>query len=390
MKTDHSEGERKEIGIITISSSFLLLNYGSFFQHWSLRRTLETMGYRTFRVADKDELRYPICALLYRALKNLCLIFRNAWRNEDSAWQEFRSVIVTLRRNIKFYFDYRHMIGRVYDDSGKRNDVDVIIGGDQVWTSASPREYACDFHGNGKKISYAVSADWVRSVSRDTWIHRVCEELRGFNGVSVREGLGRSMLKKILPYRKEVFHAIDPVFLCKEEDYKSLISDGTGNAGSALLYYAVNARNYSELNYDVVKEAARLLNVKLISVVLQGNEKFVPFSAHSILSPREFIRQIVQAKYIVTNSFHGTAFAIIFNKQFVSLEQEEREGAGQNVRSRELLCGLGLSSRHMQAHITGDKLAECLTNHINYFDVNEKIGTWRNQSLGWLKEQLND
>lgn len=387
MKIKNYKSGKGEIGVITISSRFLLLNYGTFFQHWSLRRILRNFGYRPFRVADNDELRYVTFTLLGRALKNFCLMFRNARRNKTTVCQEFRSVNVTLRRNFKFYWDYGRMIGKFYDDGGERM-VDVIVGGDQVWTSCAPREYACDFHGNIKKISYAVSADWIYSLARDKWIQRVCEDLQDFNGVSVRENLGVSTLKRILPYPKEIFHAIDPVFLSNAEDYRALISDKKNDGEDTLVYYAVNARNAMEMDYETVKNVARSLNVDLISIVLQGNEKFLPLSAQTIPSPSEFIRLISKAKYVVTNSFHGTAFAIIFNKQFVCLEQEERKGAGQNVRSRELLCKLKLVSQQMSAHFTGDKLIECLSNHINYNNVNEKIAFWRCQSVEWLKEQL--
>jgi hypothetical protein len=70
------------------------------------------------------------------------------------------------------------------------------------------------------------------------------------------------------------------------------------------------------------------------------------------------------------------------------VEQVEREGTGQNVRSRELLCELKLSPQQIPAHYTADKLIECLTDHINYNDVNEKIASWRRQSVEWLKGQL--
>lgn len=378
---------QKYAGVVTISRHFILLNFGTFMQHWSLRKTLSSLGYKTFRVADVGEMRYTLLEILLRTVKHVLILPYKYFRLNIPICGELKSIIQTLRQNLKFFSDYKILIGRFYDQITYPAKLTLVIGSDQVWTNVTPREYGVGFKGKCKRIAYAVSADWMSVSSQEKWKNRIVDELPLFSGISVRELLGVATIKKNLP-DLEVFHAIDPVFLTMKEEYLKLLPSAKALNKPAMIYYVVNAKSFDHMNYGAVVEAAKRLQVQLKTIALQGSEKYLPIYVQTVASPREILKLYRDAKYIVTNSFHGTAFAVIFNKQFVCIKQKEQRGCGQNVRCEELLDYLGLSSYMLPNKMDGNSLLKCLEKPIDYSIVDATIAKWREESLSWLKSVL--
>lgn len=380
--------EASRVGIITISRQFVLSNYGTFFQHWSLRRTLRLFGYNPYRVSDNEESSSTILWIIMRTIKRLLVMPYRCWNRKISFLGECKSLYFTLCQNIKFYYEYRRRVGVFFENYKVADIYAVVVGSDQVWTSSGEREFACKFFDGCKKISYAASADWLRVRDSSLWKDRIREELPKYKGVSVREKLGVNVINDLMHTNLSIFHAIDPVFLTCREEYFRKFCDSNLETEPIMLYYVVNINSYEELNYTELLKVAKLLHVKLKVVGLQGAERLLPFSVQTIVSPSKFLKLYCQAKYVVTNSFHGTVFALIFCKQFACIEQVERKGASQNVRCTELLDELCLAGQKLKSTFSSNELMLCLKQKIDYTHVCEKIELWRSNSIQWLKKCL--
>ena len=388
MDRKKQEREVLQVGIVTISRQFILSNFGTFFQHWSLRKVLQSFGYAPFRVADIGESHRTIIWIAMRTLKRLLLVPYRCFRGQLSLRGECKSLCFTLCQNIKFYREYKRVIGNIFDDTKFYECITVIIGSDQIWTSSREREFACVFSDDCDKISYAASADWLRVKCSEQWESRIRAELPKYKGISVRERQGIDVIKELMQKDISIFHAIDPVFLTGREEYLRTFCANNLAEEPVLLYYVVNINSYEELNYAEILQTAKSLNVQLKVVGLQGAERFLPLSAQTIASPSKFLELYHRAKYVVTNSFHGTAFALIFGKRFACIKQVERCGASQNTRCHELLEKLGLMGYWLESKFTSNDLAACLKQEIDFNLINDEILKWKISSLKWLESTL--
>ena len=98
-------------------------------------------------------------------------------------------------------------------------------------------------------------------------------------------------------------------------------------------------------------------------------------------NPFEFINYIKNAEYVVTNSFHGLVFSLIFNKNFWIIPHKTR-----GSRMTDLLKELKLENRIVTT--VEDFVEKDYSETINYMNVNKKINDMRNSSLSWLKKSV--
>lgn len=203
------------------------------------------------------------------------------------------------------------------------SNYDVFItGSDQVWNpecSGDDSTYVLDFVSeNSKKYSYAASIgnfditkadiDWIKSIA-------------SYSGVSVREKSASEQLKS-LGINAHV-HA-DPVMLLSREEWEAVMSKPILKEKYVLVYLVLPDVNVMKKATEYAKEH----NCKIIS-----NKKSLEFIMHN--SPGEFLSWINNADYVFTNSFHGTAFSLIFNKPLYA-DVEMADGS-VNKRVKDLL-----------------------------------------------------
>ena len=373
----------KKAAIETISKEFLLSNYGSFFQHWSLRAVLKKNGFDVFRIPGKQESSLER-NLIYEFLYRFASVFWHVFRWGKKLKEELRQSICLFRGKCRFLTDYRRLIGEV-NETFSLADVQLLIGGsDQMWNAKMFHVFRPNL--KAAKITYAASGDW-KKLSQDQELLSLMErDLPSYVAVSVREKAGVSIVGR---YKENVFHAIDPVFLHSKEDYYSLISTKKVFRNPTLVCYFVNIHDKDNISILYWQRFADILGVKLKFIGLQGAEKFIPLALNKRPSPGDFLRYFRDADYVVTNSFHGTVFALLMNKKFVCIKQKELPGASQNVRCEELLVGLGLQDRYLPIDSLEHDIMSIINEDINYKVVNNNIAKWREESLNWLTNILN-
>jgi hypothetical protein len=197
-----------------------------------------------------------------------------------------------------------------------------IVGSDQVWRFEYTRDrfaaYFLDFvsENNVSKLAFAASFGVDEWTIDNKVTEKLSKLLKEFKGVSVREKSGIQLCEDYLGVTP--LHLLDPIFLLDKRDYEKLIrknqnQDLTSKKNGLLVYML-------DLNADKLKAIELLSNELILSPFFAGlnPEKGRSIKTNSAYPPvSEWLENFMNAKYIITDSFHGCAFAILFNKPFL-------------------------------------------------------------------------
>lgn len=340
-------------------------NWGTVFQCYALNKFLLNKGYNAqvinykVKYEYKDNVKIVIRTFFGRLLNLPKYIVRTYKFNNFIN----RNINLTKKR----YINYKQLL-----NDCPKGDV-YIVGSDQIWNSHFPcgrdLAYYLQFVEHGKKMSYAASLgrdDFTKDELLD-----IKQKIKDFDYISVRESSGKSQLESVK--LKNVYHVCDPVFLLDKEDYLKLTSTKKVKGEYILIY-----SNRSELLSKAIKKISEKENLKIISI---GGllKKFECDYFYKTAGPAEFLSLINNAKYIVTDSFHCTAFSIIFNKSFMVALQSNP------ARIKSILQVAGLNDRIMKAVNDIDNIYK----PINYKGVNEKLKTHILESKNSFLKALN-
>ena len=271
-----------------------------------------------------------------------------------------------------------------------------IIGSDQVWTSTSLKSYKyfffLDFAGKDKKkIAYASSFGETFKVDEQTE-NKVSEHLKSFSGISVREFQAVDICRKQLGV--EAKWVMDPVFLLKKKYWTEIsekahrkVADVLGSDRKYLLTYILNP---SDEKREIVRETAGRLGLPVICILdgrkgtfTENNKNFDMENTLTDVTEEEWLYFFENADYVVTDSQHGSAFSILFNKQFICCSSKVW---GQS-RFESLFGLLGLKDR--QKLTLKDILdAGIINKRIEYRQVNSILNRMVKESYRWLISQL--
>lgn len=207
-----------------------------------------------------------------------------------------------------------------------------ITGSDQVWnseiTKGIDKGYLLDFSTKARKISYAASCGWDLANDLDV----IAEVVRGYHGISVREhSLEQALKSKGI---ENVVSVWDPVFLLDANHYHRILTKSKYEN-----YVLIYMKHESE---ELRKFAAKVAKEKKLQIIDMSKiiKQWPVNHTYPVFGPLEFLGLIEGAEYVITNSFHGTAFSIIFRKNFYSF------GAGtRTTRLSSLLEDIGLEER---------------------------------------------
>lgn len=325
------EGMIMRIGVITFHRA---INYGAALQTYALQRALTSLGFDSevidYRCAHMEELYRLIGGFSAKSVKQNIRSFINYFPARNKM-RSFRSMI---SENMKLSPE-----AYTADTIKNANDCyDVFItGSDQVFNYACSdfdKNYFLDFVDDPTKInSYAASFgisdipeqfkdDYRRLLSR-------------FNNISVREESGRRLVGELAD-RDSDLH-VDPVFLLDSEDWSELAKDP--DFDNYILIYRLNKSNVIN---DFARKLARLTGKKIVNIGQDFIDKLKnrDFDGSLDTTVQEFLGLFKNADYVVTNSFHGTAFSVIFERKcFVETKQKDFK---KNDRAENLLKLTGL------------------------------------------------
>lgn len=245
-----------------------------------------------------------------------------------------------------------------------------FAGSDQIWNTflknGNDPAFFLDFVPLGKKrIAYAASFGSNQLLHES--IPNLKKWLAKIDNISVRESSGVNLLKQIDSIGIQV---LDPVFLLSIQDWKKLPIE-TINEDYIFVY------DLSENNEDIAKFAkwlSRKCDYKIISVNDRKVRKYADKNINNA-GPLEFLSYLNSAKYVVTTSFHASAFSLIFGKELYTFSNK---GANNSNRIAELLDSVGLT----------DRFNPSLKKHES-IDYNA-INLLKQQKIEFAKQFIND
>lgn len=183
-----------------------------------------------------------------------------------------------------------------------------IVGSDQIWNifydAGRDPAFFLEFVKTGKKASYAASFSYLNIDAQNK--ARIRTSLESFAAVSVRESHGLNILNDM---KIKGTWVLDPVFLLNRDEWKELMIPLSKTEEYVLVYDFEKNRELKEFAIQYAKEK----NMKIYSI----NDTYpLPYANRNFgnAGPKEFLSLIYNCDAFISNSFHGTAFSIMFNK----------------------------------------------------------------------------
>lgn len=257
-----------------------------------------------------------------------------------------------------------------------------ITGSDQVWNgSINLKVYSLLFAvDRATCISYAASYgggifnSWQKDILR--------ESLNKYNAISVREKGLAAELKKIVD--RNIFVALDPIFLVPKKKWEKEVKKVQLTESFVFCYLLGSCRWHRTFAQKIAKN----LGCKLVTIPYADNGSFrfsdLAFGdVKDVTSgPREFLWLVQNAKCVITDSFHATAFSILFNKNFWVLPRYKNDD--KNGRIADILDDFGLKDRMISYNERKIKSDE----NIDYSHINKILEIRKKESLDYLRESL--
>ena len=351
-----------KIGILTQHFS---LNYGGIIQNYALQQVLRKLGHEP--LTFEHDTCYSRTWWLLRTVKQ---ILRTRSFANLPQYPVYKGR-VGQKNFIKFVLNNISSVPvRNFTPAlTKRYGIEAyVVGSDQVWRPAFNigrlENMFLDFADDKvKKLSYAASfgtSEWEYTPDEES---RCAALAKRFDAVSVREDSGVTLCKEHLGV--EATQVLDPTLLLDKEDYLKVCTDVPMSKPHVFVYSLVE----KERAMVVARQIATARGMDVVSVEAGANVK----PEDSI---EKWMAEFRDADFIVTDSFHGMVFSIIFNKPF-NIVQNASAG---NSRYTSLLSQLGLMDR-----IITDVPN---TAPIDWDDVNTSRNAMKEPSLDFLKQNL--
>lgn len=255
----------------------------------------------------------------------------------------------------------------------------LLIGSDQVWnpeiTFGLDDAYVGNIprRGDCRISSYGASFGGARLSEDDQEKFIRC--VGGFHGVSVRERSGAELARRLLG--REVDHVLDPSLLLERSEWEEI-----GVLPSEKDYILLYLASYSKPLLCYAQSLAARLGKTLIAFSNPASAYYIrDFEPPSGAGPAEFIGYIQNACCVVTNSFHGTALSILFEKPFLTYCRGARD-----IRQKELLEQLGMRSHLMDVDKVVDPME--IWAETDWEQVKLRLAGRREQSKRFIAEHI--
>ncbi|MFV8440427.1 MULTISPECIES: polysaccharide pyruvyl transferase family protein [Vibrio harveyi group] len=359
-----TQEEKKKVGIITFHDAH---NYGALLQAYALKYKISSLGYDVGFVDVKN--------------KKL-----NGKYNIWPSYQGVSSLLPETKKLIRLLLDFNRKKAR-YDgfnvfvskyintDIGNKLD-SIVIGSDQVWNfnitgGVDPIYFG---HVDGVSadniISYAASMG--NGMATGSFTAGFKTMLNSLNNIGVRE----KQLKEELETHFDIESVvnIDPTLLLTKEEWAEITPVSTRDKKYVVVYQVVE----HPMTSAVVNSIAKKYNLEVI-VLTSKTDHQTSKSHFTTASPEEFLTLFKNAAYVITSSFHGTAFSIINRVPFYTM----KFGNAVDLRSENLLSSANLLSRHIS-----DLSEVNFEQEIDFDSAQNSLSSLREQSIAYLESSL--
>jgi hypothetical protein len=351
-----------KIGILTFHNAN---NYGALLQAYALQETLKNFGYSI-----------EIINIPHVFLESRSKLIRIQNESLSRFFKSLLSTIFFLPKRICNNFLYSNFrkkylcLSKKYQNKSKMPYDIYIVGSDQIW-NLRMTNFNSDFFlcfCNRKKIAYAASIG-VDFLTKDEESF-FKKNIGNIDRISVRETVSKELLSKFT--NNKIWHVLDPTMLVYSSIWdKFIISKKNKNY---LLVYSVGPINNLFSIVDAIKNKYKI-DVYLIAPLKKKGYKTINF-----VSPVKFISLIYSSSMVITNSFHGTIFSIIFKKKFITIPHSDT-----GSRVTDLLKNLCLEDRIVKNE---NEAIKKISSPIDYEKTKTIIQEKKDESLKFLFDSI--
>ena len=307
-----------KVSIITMTSTY---NYGATLQAYALQEFIKGLG------ADCQFIDHMSIPQKHKTIKLTDISKKNLIKIP------YKFVIERGYSRFETFYQKHMNMGVRYATIQELHknppDSDLFVtGSDQVWNSKDPKidRFLLDFVPNNKgKISYAASIG--NSNLPEESKQKYIDALKRFDAVSVREQQGYEMIQPLTDKKVQV--NCDPAFLLSAEDWRSLEKPVKGlKKDDYILCYMLHLPVWFN---DWIKQIKKQVKCKIVFVGLNGYRKVYCDKYIRDAGPGEFLWLIDNAKGVISSSFHGNVFSLIFGKDLISTPDKNRPDRIRNL-----------------------------------------------------------
>lgn len=348
-------------------------NYGSILTYYGLNRAIKNLGYSVLMVHE------PVGYNGYRV-----------------RWPDNILSMDFARRIGYEYTEQMH-----YSELNKLNDLadTFVVGSDQLWNPLIGRvndDLFLDFvAAERNRVAYGTSfGNRGTEKFKPDFVAKHSQNLQQFKAISVRESYGIDTARDIFGAKAEL--VVDPVFLLEREHYSELAAEASISPnGEYMAVFLLDPTPEKKSTALAIMDKVGLEKILVICNPDEGRQAALDLWADepraeiiASNSPENFLRAYRDSSYVVTDSFHGTAFSVIFEKPFSSIYNNKR-GAD---RFKNLLSSLGFDdTRRVYESDTTQTIGDNknVTREIDFGKARSYIENGRLSSLEWLRAAID-
>ena len=335
-------------------------NYGATMQAYATMRAVEQLGHEPFFI----DLRLPYApSIAQRVVFALKRHRFNGFRRRN-----FK------RRSPKIYTSVEELRA-----NPPKADC-YLTGSDQTWNPQIAKKllpaFFLDFGPDAiRRVSYATSIglnEWEPSPAfSDDEIRRAVER---YGSLLLRETSALQICKET--FGREAKQVCDPVLLFPEY---SALTGPIKPSGEAVVYKLIDDAGF----YDIARETAQKLGLPVRSI--GSVRKIKGFRSAYPESVENWISRFAESEVVMTDSFHGTVFSLLYHRPFVIYIGDPN----RVTRIKSLLDLLGLSDRILSHGANADDMHRILTKSIDWADIDRRLSDMRSQSFSLLDKALS-
>ena len=235
-----------------------------------------------------------------------------------------------------------------------------------------------------RKVSYAASI--ARDRLSDKEASAMIPLIEKFDFISVREKTAKKILDGYLKGKKSVYEVLDPALMRTREQWSEFIgTERYETEPYALMFFFSDSSAYrSRIEAYCHNHGLKLIGIPHAATYIKSDEAGNYEKAYDV-GPVEFLRLFRDASYVFTDSFHGSAFSIIFQRQFCVFERDKNTKTSKNSRLYDLLAKFQVSDRLVR---NAEDVDDVLRKEIDYLKVNAILEKERTTSGEFLKSAL--
>lgn len=372
-----------KIGIISVNNAH---NFGTAMQALGFKTYLETLGHEVQIINYRNphiEKSYRPGHLLPGSTKKSKRKYNKKWLNEF-----FKKPYMPIRRSRfeKFFNEYFNLTAPFSTVKQLRNaklDFDVVfVGSDQIWNSTITKgldpAFFGDFVGENTIVaSYGASIGNPEVPERELPVF--AENFNRMDYISVREENAKNVFQLLT--NKEIAVVCDPTFLPDKDFYKQFVSPKNPYGNKKYIY--VHVHHYNSKAVELVKAAKKLSKKTGLPIVhnIQTAKFNNQLGTTCVAGPIETLNAIAHSEYILTQSFHLSVFALLFEKNFITLKRDRN-----NDRLENLFKKLELSEHFVEPEA---ELPDFKNLTVNFKEVHKKMEAMRPTSVDFINTVLN-